>query len=146
MSMRRGLRQLGIAALIVAGGLATGCSSDLSGGPDIFAPAAPTGLRAATVEGGGRGIPTEHYATIQLDWNPNGEADLAGYHLYSAKDGGSYELSGIVPAGTVSFQDVRERGHTFAYIVKAIDESENESASSNGVSLRPPLFPPANGE
>jgi hypothetical protein len=142
MSMRRGLRQLGFAAFIVAGALVTGCSSDGTNGPDTSAPAAPTGLRAATVEGGARGVPAEHFATIQLDWDHNQESDLAGYNLYSSKDGGAYELSGIIPAGTATFQDVRERGHDFAYMVKAVDQSENESMASNGVSLRAPLFPP----
>ena len=60
----------------------------------------------------------------------------------SAKDGGAYELSGIIPAGTATFQDVRERGHDYAYMVKAVDQSENESMPSNGASLRAPLYPP----
>jgi hypothetical protein len=139
MSIRRALRQVGFVAVVVAGGLAVGCATDSSQLPDLNAPAAPTGLRAAAVQN--RGVPAEQYATIQLDWDPNGESDLAAYNLYSAKDGGTYELSGIIAAGTVSFEDVRERGHDYAYIVKAIDQSENESSSSNTVTLRAPVFP-----
>ena len=82
MSMRRGLRQLGFAAFIVAGALVTGCSSDGTSGPDTNAPAAPTGLRATTVEAGGRGVPAEHFATIQLEWDQNSESDLAGHEAY----------------------------------------------------------------
>jgi hypothetical protein len=91
-------------------------------------------------------VPAEQYATIQLDWDPNSESDLAAYNLYSAKDGGTYELSGIIAAGTASFQDVRERGHDYAYVVKAMDESENESTPSNAVSLRAPMFPAPIGD
>lgn len=144
MSMRRALRQVGFVAVVVAGGLAVGCATDSSQLPDLNAPAAPTGLRAAAVQS--RGVPADQYATIQLDWDPNSESDLAAYNLYSAKDGGTYELSGIIAAGTASFQDVRERGHDYAYVVKAIDMSENESTPSNGVSLRPPVFPTPGGD
>ena len=144
MSMRRSLRQLGFVVLVVAGGLAVGCASDSNQTPDGNAPAAPTGLRAGTTEA--RGVPTEQFAAIQLDWDPNGESDLAAYNLYSAKDGGTYELAGIIPAGTMSFQDVRERGHDYAYFVKAIDQSENESTASNTVSLRAPMFPVPQGD
>jgi hypothetical protein len=147
MSMRRAFRQLGLAALVTAGCLVSGCSSNSDQtSPDTFAPAAPSNLRAITVEGAGRGTPAEQYATIQLDWDPNGEADLAGYNLYAAKDGGTYELAGIIPAGTITFQDVRERGHTYEFVVKAIDRSENESTPSNQVSLRAPMFPTPGGD
>ena len=81
-------------------------------------------------------MPAEHFATIQLEWDQNSESDLAGYNLYSANDSGAYELSGIIPAGTATFQDVRERGHDYAYMVKAVDDSENESMPSNGSGMR----------
>lgn len=142
MSMRRALRHLGIAGLVIAGSLAAGCGSDDNevGGPDSIAPAAPRGLRARGGDGTGeRDAPTSHMADIRLEWETNQESDLAGYKLYVAQGGGDYELVSIVSPETFEFFDERERGYEYAYVLKAIDSSENESQGSNVVRVHPPI-------
>lgn len=142
MSMRRALRHLGIAVLVIAGSLAAGCGSEDNrvDGPDAIAPAAPRGLRADAGDNNGeRDAPTSHIANIRLEWESNEETDIAGYKLYMAQAGGDYELVSIVSAETFDFTDQRERGFDYAYMLKAIDDSENESGPSNVVTVRPAI-------
>lgn len=142
MSMRRALRHLGVTVLVIAGSLAVGCSSNDSevGGPDSIAPSAPRGLRANEGDNTGeRDAPTSHLADIQINWESNGESDLAGYKLFIAQGSDNYELVSVISAETIEFSDVRERGYDYTYMLKAIDNSENESAPSNVVHVRPPL-------
>ncbi|MGH9592255.1 MAG: fibronectin type III domain-containing protein, partial [Bryobacteraceae bacterium] len=95
---------------------------------DVFAPAVPTGLAAVAVgaseSGGG--------PAIDLSWQPDTEADLAGYVVYRRE--GSGDWLRISPAQAVvgpAFHDAHvEAGHSYSYAVSAIDESGHESGRS----------------
>jgi flagellar hook capping protein FlgD/fibronectin type III domain protein len=93
---------------------------------DTAPPAAPSGLAAVPLSGGG----------VRASWSPNSEADLAGYTVYrslgptgpyTALNGSllttpSYE-DGTIPAGTAAVW----------YQVTARDDSGNESARSSAI-------------
>ena len=91
---------------------------------DTAPPAAPSGLTAAPLSGGG----------VRANWSPNSEPDLAGYTVYrSLGPTGPYTalngslvtttnyVDGTIPAGTAAVW----------YQVTARDDSGNESARSS---------------
>lgn len=91
----------------------------------VFPPAVPTGLSAvATV--------TESNATtsIDLSWQPNAEADLAGYVVYRREGSEAWQrISQSIPAP--AFQDAHvSPGHTYEYAVSAVDKNGHESRRS----------------
>jgi hypothetical protein len=96
---------------------------------DVFAPKAPTGL--AAIPGTG---------TIDLSWEPNSEADLAGYIVYrqpidatEAAIGTSARLT-PTPIPSPAFSDHTARpGQTYSYHVTAVDTAGNESPASAAV-------------
>lgn len=95
---------------------------------DTTPPAAPTGLIAT----GGNGV-------VNLDWNDNGEADLAGYNvLRSTTSGGPYTKinASLITVSTYSDTTVTN-GTTYYYVVTAVDTSNNESGNSNQASATP---------
>ena len=102
--------------------LVAGCGDDEATSVDTTAPAAPAGLRASA-----------NYSDIYLRWSANGEADLAGYNVYSAVDGGALELVAVLPPTSTMYQQTCERDHEYGYEITAIDQSANESASSRQV-------------
>jgi len=105
----------------------------LAGGtpPDTTPPAAPTGLAANAGDG-----------TVGLDWNNNGEADLAGYRVYrSTSSGGGYSaISGLIGSSAYTDNNVNN-GTTYYYVVTAEDTSSNESGNSNQASGTPEAGP-----
>ena len=90
------------------------------------APAAPTGL-VAELQGGG----------VQLDWQDNGEPDLAGYHVWRAlSPGGSYQQRNIsLLASSEFFDSPLQLGSTYDYTVTAVDSLEATSTQSAVVSV-----------
>jgi subtilisin family serine protease len=97
------------------------------GGPDVTPPANPTGLGATAGNG-----------SVSLDWNDNGEGDLAGYRVYrSTTSGSGYSgLSGLI--GSSAYVDnTVTNGTTYYYVVTAEDTSGNESGNSSQVSATP---------
>ena len=99
---------------------------------DVFPPAVPTGLQAVADA-------TGH--AIDLSWQPNTEADLAGYRVYRREVGLNappVRISAAVePAAT--FRDAEaEPGKTYAYSVSAVDQDGNESARSPEVEEKLP--------
>jgi endonuclease I len=96
--------------------------------PDATPPAAPTGLAATSGDG-----------QIDLTWNANGEADLAGYNLYRATvSGGPYtQLNGPLLAGTTFNDSGLTNGTEYFYVVTAVDTSANESTASAEASALP---------
>jgi len=100
--------------------------------PDTDPPAAPAGL---TANGG--------MLTVALNWNDNGEADLAAYHIFRS------ETTPVCPAGvcpaalaqigtTSSYNDNSVTADvTYYYVVKALDGSGNASGISNEASATP---------
>ena len=98
---------------------------------DTFPPRIPSGLAA---------IPAEDNAAaryIDLSWEPNTEADLAGYFVYRqlARPNGDPQgpLARLTqsPVTTPAFRDVAvNAGQRYIYWVTAVDASGNESAPS----------------
>lgn len=91
---------------------------------DVFPPAVPQGLQAVA-------DPEAH--TIDLSWQPDSDADLAGYIVYrrNAESGTNpVRVSGATETGP-SFRDLKaEPGHEYEYSVSAVDKDGNESARS----------------
>lgn len=81
-------------------------------------------------------------ATIQVNWNPNTEEDLAGYRLYVGTASGQYGEP--VDVGNVTghaMQITPEYGATHYFAVTAYDTSGNES----GYSAEATCFVPDSG-
>jgi hypothetical protein len=94
---------------------------------DVFPPAVPTGLAAVALTGENGGPPA-----IDLNWQPDTEADLAGYVIYRREGVGDWQrISPAQPAVEPAFHDAHvEPGHTYAYAVSAVDQSGHESLRS----------------
>ncbi|MCW2622852.1 MAG: N-acetylneuraminic acid mutarotase [Frankiales bacterium] len=98
-------------------------------GGDAVAPAAPTGLTAATGS-----------SAVNLNWADNAEADLAGYRVQrSGSAGGTFSTisSGLV-AGSAYSDQAAPAGVTSYYRVVAVDGSGNTSAPSTTASATGP--------
>jgi fibronectin type 3 domain-containing protein len=92
---------------------------------DTFPPATPTGIRAI---GGTQ--------SIELTWERNTEADLAGYRLYRAAGDGAFEkLEDLVQVPAYSDRKV-ETGKTYRYQISAVDQAGNESPRSAAIAVR----------
>jgi len=94
---------------------------------DVFPPAVPAGLAAvATAPSAG----TE--AAIDLSWQPDTEADLAGYIVYRSEGGESWQrISPAQPLAGPAFHDARvQPGRAYRYTVTAIAQGGHESARS----------------
>ena len=94
---------------------------------DVFPPAVPLGLAAvATAPSAGS------EAAIDLSWQPNTEADLAGYAVYRREGSESWQrISPAQPLVGPAFHDARiQPGRTYRYAVTAIDQGGHESARS----------------
>jgi hypothetical protein len=94
---------------------------------DVFAPAAPKNLAAVASEG-----------AVNLIWEANTEADLAGYIVLRgpAVEGGKLVPITPAPIKETTFRDTKVRaGVRYAYVVIAVDAAtpQNVSAQSNRV-------------
>lgn len=94
---------------------------------DVFPPAVPQGLVAVAVAGVNGAEPA-----IDLSWQPDSEADIAGYIVYRHEgDGGWQRVSVAEPLVGPAFHDGHvEPGRTYHYAVSAIDKGGHESARS----------------
>ena len=95
---------------------------------DTTPPAAPTGLTA-----------TAGNQVVTLDWNNNGESDLAGYNVYrSTTQGSGYakQNSSLLIDSAYSDPNV-SNGTTYYYVVTAVDAGSNQSGYSSEVSATP---------
>jgi hypothetical protein len=94
---------------------------------DVFPPDVPTGLAAVAVAGENGGTPA-----IDLSWQPDTEADLAGYIVYRCEgDGGWQRVSPAEPVVGPAFHDAHvQAGHNYRYSVAAIDANGHESGRS----------------
>jgi len=101
---------------------------------DTTPPAVPTGLSAAPGQG-----------TVSLNWNDNGEGDLAGYNIYrSTVSGGPYtKQNGPLLTSSAYIDNNVTNGTTYYYVVTAVDASTNQSGYSSQVSATPVNLPPA---
>ena len=87
---------------------------------DKFAPMAPEGLTVVASEG-----------AMNLIWNPNPEADVAGYLLWRAmpSDGPMISITPS-PVRESTFRDTVPAGARVAYAVQAVDKAGNASPMS----------------
>jgi hypothetical protein len=87
---------------------------------DTFPPAAPGGLITVAAEG-----------AVNLIWDPNNEADLAGYLVLRAV-APSPDLVPITPSPVLetTFKDVVPAGARVTYAVQAVDKAGNVSPMS----------------
>jgi hypothetical protein len=98
---------------------------------NTFPPAVPTGL-AAVGTAGENGSGNEARPAIDLNWQPNTEADLAGYAVYRREGSGEWQrISPAQPVVGSGFHDANvTAGHTYRYAVSSIDQEGHESARS----------------
>ena len=94
---------------------------------DVFPPSTPAGLAAVATAADPAAVPS-----IDLSWQPVGEADLAGYAVYRREaDSGWQRISPQQPVVGPAFHDPQvQRGHTYRYAVTAIDQLGHESPRS----------------
>ncbi len=97
---------------------------------NVYPPAVPKGLAAVATAGEAGAGPT-----VNLNWQPGTEADLAGYIVYRrGADETESSWQRISPAQPVSEPDYHDAnvqpGHTYLYAVSAVDQQEHESARS----------------
>jgi len=80
---------------------------------------------------------------VALAWDPNTDPDIAGYILYSRKDGSGssysqvedYSLDEIDPGSPQCTVTAMESGVTYHFVVTAVDNEGTESGFSNEVSV-----------
>jgi len=94
---------------------------------DLFPPAVPAGVRAVTST-----------ASIELAWEPDSDADLAGYRVYRAEGKGAFERLAEVTSGPSYSDRAIEPGKTYRYAVSAFDRAGNESKQSEPVEAAVP--------
>ncbi len=86
---------------------------------DVFPPATPGGLEASAAP-----------ASIELNWNANTDANLGGYRVYRAANGGEFtRIADSVPTPAYSDKQV-EHGKTYRYQVSAVSGTGHESSRS----------------
>jgi hypothetical protein len=119
-------------ARIEVGGSSVELAGDVSApiridAQDVFPPAVPSGL-AAVATAGAPGAPT----SIDLNWEPETEQDLAGYFVYRREDETPWKrISGEQPLVGPGFHDTDVlSGRTYRYGVSAIDRGGHESGRS----------------
>ena len=102
--------------------------------PDLTAPAAPAGLSA-----------TPGVLQVSLNWNDNGESDLAGYNVYRSLTSPvtlGTPLNGALLASSDYLDTAVAGGTPYYYRVTAVDDSGNESGLSSQATATP-TSPPA---
>jgi hypothetical protein len=98
------------------------------GALDVFPPAVPAGLVTVAIAAENGAEPA-----IDLSWQPDTEADLAGYIVYRRAAGGDWQrISPAQPVVGPAFHDAHvQAGQTYSYAVTAIDEGGHESGRSD---------------
>ena len=112
----------------------SGDSNESSATPQAGPPAPPTGL-----------VATAANTQVALDWADNGEPDLAGYNVYQGTSpGGPYtKLNGSLLTVSAYTDTGLTNGTTLFYVVRAENNSAQESGNSSEVSATPVDAPPA---
>jgi hypothetical protein len=107
-------------------------SNSVTATPQAAPPASPTGL-----------VATPGDASAHLSWNANGEANLAGYHVYrSLASGTGYSRRTTTPIVANSYDDTGlTNGTHYYFVVTAINTLPSESGYSNEVVILPDQAP-----
>jgi hypothetical protein len=94
---------------------------------DVFPPAVPTGLAAVAAAASANAE-----AAIDLSWQPDTEADLAGYVVNRREGNENWQrISPAQPLIGPAYHDAQvQPGRTYRYAVSAISQSGHESARS----------------
>ena len=93
---------------------------------DVFPPDVPTGLAAVA-----SGAEAGNKASIDLSWQPNTEADLAGYAVYRREALGAWQRISKELIQGPAYRDLDvEPGHRYSYAVTVLDQGGHESARS----------------
>jgi fibronectin type 3 domain-containing protein len=94
---------------------------------DVFPPEVPTGLAAVASAADATTGPS-----VDLNWQPATDADLAGYAVYRRESGAAWQrISPGLPVAGPAYHDSNvQPGHTYSYAVSAIDQGGRESARS----------------
>src|SRR5215470_4533024 len=74
--------------------------------------------------------------SVNLAWNASSGPNLVGYRLYRSEQSGSYTspISGTSALTTTTFTDSTvQSGHTYYYVVTAVNTSGVESPHSNEI-------------
>jgi len=100
---------------------------------DVFAPDVPKGLVAIPGMAGGVGAEAA-VPTIDLSWEPDVEARVAGYRVYRREAGSQWLRVGPELVTAAAFRDLKvTAGRTYSYRVTAVSTAGNESAASGEV-------------
>ena len=80
-----------------------------------------------------------HAASIDLEWDPNTEPELAGYKIYWGTSSGNYTSSIDVGKTTTYTLSGLDEGETYYFAATAYDGDGNESGFSNQVTYTIPF-------
>jgi hypothetical protein len=97
-----------------------------------FASNASTTPTVQSLTGNGT-APTPH--SVALSWNASTSTNVVGYNVYRGTvSGGPYaQINSALNAGTNDTDTTVQNGHTYYYVVTAVDSNGNESVFSNQV-------------
>jgi hypothetical protein len=95
---------------------------------DVFPPGVPTELAAVATAG-----MNGEAAAIDLSWQPDTDADLAGYVVYRRENDGEWQrISPATPTIEPAFHDAHvQAGHSYRYAVSAVSKDGQESDRSD---------------
>jgi hypothetical protein len=95
---------------------------------DVFPPSIPTGL-AAVASAGTNG----QAEAIDLSWQPDADADVAGYVVYRSEGVGAWQrISASTRTIEPAFHDAQvQAGRTYHYAVSAVSKNGHESNRSD---------------
>ena len=94
---------------------------------DTFAPPVPGGLRADRSGSG-----------VSLVWEPDSDADLAGYRVYRSEGNGAMQKLAVTNTVPSYSDTTAEHGKTYRYAVSAFDRAGNESERCAPVEIQFP--------
>ena len=84
-------------------------------------------------------LSTAHAASVDLEWDPNTEPELAGYKIYWGTSSGNYTSSKDNFSKTTCTITGLDEGKTYYFAATAYDADRNESGYSNQISFTVPF-------
>jgi hypothetical protein len=78
-------------------------------------------------------------ASVDLEWDPNSEPELAGYKIYWSTSSGHYTSGKDVGKTTTATIDGLEEGKTYYFVATAYDSQGTESDYSNQIGFTVPM-------